>query len=92
MKFCTEISGKILTCTVGRDPLFKATLSNDAVHHGNLLEYDVHNLFGYMEMRATTNALKKVRKERALVISRSTYAGAGKHGGHWTGEISVKVR
>jgi len=70
----------------GKSPLWQATVALDAVHHDGLLEYDVHNLFGYMEMWATTVALRNVRKERALVISRSTYAGAGRHGGHWTGD------
>eukprot|EP01136_Pigoraptor_vietnamica_P014105 Opistho-1_new@55911 len=67
-------------------PLSSKTLSMDSVHHGGLLEYDVHNLFGLTEAIATRAALEKIRSSRAFVISRSTFPGSGAHTGHWTGD------
>ncbi|WAQ97341.1 LYAG-like protein, partial [Mya arenaria] len=49
--------------------------------------YDVHNLYGLMETNLTNRALRAARSgKRAFVISRSTFAGQGHFGGHWTGD------
>lgn len=50
------------------------------------LHYNLHSLYGYSEMIATMDSLKEVRQERSLVISRSTFANSGVHGGHWLGD------
>lgn len=72
----------------GRAPLREATISADAVHYGGLLEYDVHNLHSYMETVATANAMENIRGKRAFILSRSSFAGAGSRGAHWTGKTS----
>ncbi|XP_075760227.1 lysosomal alpha-glucosidase isoform X3 [Pelodiscus sinensis] len=49
--------------------------------------YNLHNMYGLMEARATHEALVRVRGKRPFVISRSTFAGHGRFAGHWTGDI-----
>jgi len=49
--------------------------------------YDLHNLYGLTETIATANAMKTLRQKRQFVISRSTFPGQGRFGGHWTGDI-----
>ncbi len=66
-------------------PLNVKTLDMDAMHHGGVLEYNAHNLFGLTESVATDLALEKITKKRSLVISRSTFPGSGRVTGHWTG-------
>ncbi len=47
----------------------------------------VHNLYGYKMTQAASDAFKKLRpNERTLMFSRSSYIGAHRHGGIWTGD------
>lgn len=71
----------------GHAPLDTKTISADAKHY-NTIEYNVHNMFGMMEARATMAALENVRGKRTVVISRSTFPSSGAFGGHWSGDIS----
>ncbi|XP_064607330.1 maltase-glucoamylase-like [Liolophura sinensis] len=52
--------------------------------------YDVHSLYGWYEMLATSEALQEVTKKRSVVISRSTFPGSGRHGSHWLGDNQSK--
>lgn len=65
--------------------LYSRTLCMSAKHH-NYFHYDVHSLYGVMEMEKTMNTLTKLRGKRSVVISRSTFPSAGMHGGHWLGD------
>ncbi|KAH8091383.1 glycosyl hydrolases family 31-domain-containing protein [Cristinia sonorae] len=62
-------------------------VATNATHAGGIVELDVHNLWGLMEEKATHQALLKIQpKKRPFVISRSTFASAGKYTGHWLGD------
>ncbi|XP_078521078.1 lysosomal alpha-glucosidase-like [Lissotriton helveticus] len=65
--------------------LYAKTLCASAQQKASL-HYNVHNLYGLMEAKATASALIKLRKKRPFVISRSTFPSQGKYSGHWLGD------
>jgi alpha-glucosidase len=61
-------------------------VSPNATHHDGTVEYNIHNIFGYLETRATHNALTSIHPEaRPFIITRSTFPGSGAIAGHWGG-------
>lgn len=49
--------------------------------------YNLHNLYGFSEVIATSKALINIRSgKRSLIISRSSFPGIGHYGGHWSGD------
>lgn len=51
-----------------------------------ICHYDVHNIYGGNMLRATSEGLSELLNHRFLVFGRSSYIGAGRYGGVWTGD------
>ncbi|XP_072044621.1 lysosomal alpha-glucosidase-like isoform X1 [Amphiura filiformis] len=92
------VSGSITGCpsnsTYNQPPFLPGIAGNSlqdkticpSARHKIGLHYNLHSLYGYSEMIASHDALISVRQKRPMVISRSTFPGAGQYGGHWLGD------
>jgi alpha-glucosidase (family GH31 glycosyl hydrolase) len=71
--------------TKPQDFIFTKTMRMDALHHGGILENNVHNTFGFLESKATYNFLKTI-DDLTFIVTRSSFYGSGRYTAHWTGD------
>ncbi|KAK6356297.1 hypothetical protein TWF718_000664 [Orbilia javanica] len=68
-------------------PLQARSISVDAKHHGGVLEYELHNLFGHLNSRTSYNSMLEIKPdERPFILTRSAFAGTGKYASKWLGD------
>jgi len=69
----------------------ETTMERDAKHHGGLEHRQIHNMFGYVQVLATNDGLRRrVQNQRPFILTRSFYAGSQKHAAVWTGDNQAK--
>ncbi|KAK3314350.1 glycoside hydrolase family 31 protein [Apodospora peruviana] len=70
-----------------RGALSASTLWTNITNSDSTTQYDTHNVYGTMMAHATRSALLSRRpKLRPFVLTRSTFAGAGRAAAHWFGD------
>ena len=69
----------------GQRDLEHLSIGVDGGHYNGFTEYDAHNTFALLQVKATASYLESKGK-RPFVLSRSNYPGLQKFGFHWIGD------
>ncbi|KAF3936925.1 Alpha-glucosidase [Dactylella cylindrospora] len=71
----------------GNHDLAVHAVSPNATHYDGTSEYDVHSLWGALELEASYKTmLKVIPGKRPFLLGRSTAPGSGKYAAHWGGD------
>ena len=80
----------------GEEDLVIVSVSMDAIFTdpkenatGEYIMYNIHNLYGTLQTKATNEYLTSRDNRRQLIISRDSFVGHGQYGSVWTGDISA---
>nr|XP_023012993.1 neutral alpha-glucosidase C-like [Leptinotarsa decemlineata] len=73
------------------DDTIEKTLPFEVLHAGGVKHGDIHNIYGFMQTRATHKGLmdRDQQKKRPFILSRSTFAGSQRYAAMWTGDNSA---
>lgn len=68
------------------------TIYRDAVHYNGVEHRTVHNLYGYLQTRATYDGLlrRANSEERPFILTRSFFAGSQRYAAVWTGDNTAE--
>ena len=72
--------------TPGQTFINTKTIDLAATHYNGILEYDVHNLYGFKMAIASASYFSDVLNTRPFVISRSSFPSHGRHASKWLGD------
>ncbi|KAM7535616.1 hypothetical protein Aperf_G00000089710 [Anoplocephala perfoliata] len=68
--------------------LIVKTVCPSAIHDEGIPHYNLHNLYGLTEAKATRQALQRIFPGKKIyLLSRSTFATSGRYTTHWTGDV-----
>jgi mannosyl-oligosaccharide alpha-1,3-glucosidase len=68
------------------------TIYKDAVHWGGVEHRNVHNLYGYLQTKATYDGLMKRGngEVRPFILTRSFFSGSQRYSAVWTGDNTAE--
>jgi len=70
----------------GQKPLEDHGLSLNALHYGDVLSFDFHNLDPFYEAYYTYQGQLNLTGERPFILTRGNFVGTGQFSAHWTGD------
>ncbi|CAH1168250.1 unnamed protein product [Phyllotreta striolata] len=60
---------------------------DDAVHYGNVAHGNIHNIYGFLQTKATHQGLmNRDNTKRPFILTRSHFAGSQRYAAMWTGD------
>ncbi|KAG5882816.1 hypothetical protein JTB14_024572, partial [Gonioctena quinquepunctata] len=70
------------------DDSLEKTMPFELVHYGNVLHRDIHNIYGFLQTKATHQGLleRDNGTKRPFVLTRSHFAGSQRYAAMWTGD------